>query len=151
LGFYRNTGVRLKAAGVATIRLDHTGKDHTKGMRGGSAKYGDVDAVWAMTRLTDTTFHLECTANRLPITEKELTITRHPEPLHHTVNTGGRRAALDAKRLDLQRALDELFGPGVKPTFREAAAALREVGHSCSNEFLSEVIHERATRYLPGL
>ena len=33
------------------VRLDHTGKDQTKGQRGGSAKYGDVDAVWKLTEV----------------------------------------------------------------------------------------------------
>lgn len=88
LGFYRNTGLLLKAAGVACIRLDHTGKDETKGMRGGSAKYGDVDAVWGMSKLTEDTFRLECTANRLPIAEKVLVLERRATPaLHHAVTT----------------------------------------------------------------
>ena len=93
LAFYRNTGQQLKAAGIACIRLDHTGKDETRGMRGGSAKYGDVDAVWAMTKITDTTLRLECTAHRLPIGEKVLTIDRHLAPLRHEANPEGRRAA----------------------------------------------------------
>lgn len=84
LNFYRHTGLALKARGVAAIRLDHTGKDQTKGMRGGSAKYGDVDAVWSMTPKLPDQFQLECTANRLPITRKLLTIHRATVPrLHH--------------------------------------------------------------------
>jgi hypothetical protein len=87
LSFYRNTGQLLKAAGIAAIRLDHTGKDETKGMRGGSAKYGDVDLVWAMSRITDTKFRVECTANRLPVGEKVLLLERRSEPnLHHAVS-----------------------------------------------------------------
>jgi hypothetical protein len=39
----------LNQLGIAMIRLDHSGKDETKGMRGGSAKSGDVDAVWLST------------------------------------------------------------------------------------------------------
>src|SRR5699024_7633552 len=56
LSFYRHTGLKLKQAGVSLIRLDHTGKDETKGQRGGSAKVGDVDAVWRMSRVTDDTY-----------------------------------------------------------------------------------------------
>ncbi|HVE26251.1 MAG TPA: AAA family ATPase, partial [Sporichthya sp.] len=51
LNFYRHTGKALKAAGVALVRLDHTGKDETRGQRGGSAKSGDVDAVWRMSEV----------------------------------------------------------------------------------------------------
>jgi len=53
LGLYRHTGLKLKQAGVAAIRLDHSGKDEAKGTRGGSAKSGDVDAIWRLSRVTD--------------------------------------------------------------------------------------------------
>src|SRR6185369_5973575 len=53
LNFYRHTGKALKARGVAMLRLDHTGKDETKGQRGGSAKSGDVDMVWRMSKVTE--------------------------------------------------------------------------------------------------
>lgn len=46
--FYNFTGVRLKAAGIALVRLDHSGKDVSKGMRGASSKATDVDEVWAL-------------------------------------------------------------------------------------------------------
>lgn len=42
---YKTTLGMLKAAGIAVVRLDHTGKDVTKGMRGSSAKAADVDVV----------------------------------------------------------------------------------------------------------
>jgi RecA-family ATPase len=56
LAFYLHTGLQLKQLGVSMIRLDHSGKDESKGMRGGSAKAGDVDAFWLLTRLTDTKY-----------------------------------------------------------------------------------------------
>lgn len=107
LGFYRHTGLALKAAGKAVIRLDHTGKDAAKGMRGGSAKYGDVDAVWAMTRLSDDTFRLECTANRLPIEDKDLTVRRVTGPLHHVLEGEGSAVAEDAAIVELVRLMDK--------------------------------------------
>ena len=45
-GFYRHTGVHLKAREVTVIRLDNTGKDVEKGARGSSAKIDDVDVEW---------------------------------------------------------------------------------------------------------
>jgi hypothetical protein len=60
LAFYRHTGRWLKTRGVALIRLDHTGKDETKGQRGGSAKSGDVDMVWRLSKVTETVYRLEC-------------------------------------------------------------------------------------------
>lgn len=46
--FYNYTGVRLKAEGIALVRLDHAGKDLSKGMRGSSSKTTDVDEIWAL-------------------------------------------------------------------------------------------------------
>src|SRR5699024_8804063 len=106
LSFYRHTGLKLKQAGVSLIRLDHTGKDETKGQRGGSAKVGDVDAVWRMSRVTDDTYQLECEANRMPVTEKVLVLDRHAIPLRHTVQPGGRVAAWEAKVEQAMKALE---------------------------------------------
>ena len=81
LNFYRHTGLRLKQAEVALIRLDHSGKDETKGQRGGSAKSGDVDAVWRMSKIGDNTFRLACEANRFPIREKLVDLERIEDPV----------------------------------------------------------------------
>jgi len=87
LALYRHTGLKLKQAGVAAIRLDHSGKDETKGTRGGSAKSGDVDAIWKLTRVTDERFRLECAESRMQINTKSLQLTRRRLPrLHHTVD-----------------------------------------------------------------
>lgn len=124
LGFYRNTGVRLKSAGIACLRLDHTGKDTSKGMRGGSAKYGDVDLVWSMTALSDDTFRLECTANRLPVAEKLLTVRRKVGPLRHEVDTSG-IAGLVKEAVALLDKLDVPLSLGQK----KARDALVDAGH----------------------
>jgi hypothetical protein len=46
--WYRWTGQLLKDAGIAFLRIDHAGKDVTRGQRGTSAKNDDVDVVWEM-------------------------------------------------------------------------------------------------------
>ena len=43
--FYRHTGMQLKRLGMTWARLDHAGKDTTRGQRGSSAKNDDVDIV----------------------------------------------------------------------------------------------------------
>ena len=48
--FYAHTGIELKRRGATWARLDHGGKDPTKGMRGASAKGDDVDVVWRLAR-----------------------------------------------------------------------------------------------------
>ena len=62
LNFYKHTGLMLKQQRVALIRLDHSGKDEGKGQRGGSAKSGDVDAIWTLTVVAKERFRLECTS-----------------------------------------------------------------------------------------
>jgi hypothetical protein len=88
LDFYRHTGLKLKQAQVALVRLDHAGKDEAKGQRGGSAKGGDVDAVWRMTRVNDDLYDLICEMNRLPIDPESRTLTIErveDDRLHHVV------------------------------------------------------------------
>nr|QOL00343.1 hypothetical protein [uncultured organism] len=103
LAFYRHTGLKLKQAGVAMIRLDHSGKDDSKGQRGGSAKSGDVDAVWKYARLTnasvdepDEKFRLSNEATRMPIAagDKLLTLIRRSNPLRHEVQPAGVRDSI---------------------------------------------------------
>ena len=107
LNFYRHTGLMLKQAQVALIRLDHSGKDEAKGQRGGSAKSGDVDAIWRMSKLNDTTFELVCDASRIHITEKHLTIHRETNPtLRHRVDAKGQAAAFTIRVADLIAWLD---------------------------------------------
>ena len=110
LGFYRHTGLKLKQAGVALIRLDHTGKDETKGQRGGSAKSGDVDAVWRLSTLVrDESYVLTCEINRMPVHEKTLTLYRKESPLRHEVDAAGRAAVgriLEDARIAALKAAD---------------------------------------------
>lgn len=140
LNFYRFTGMALKAAGVACVRLDHTGKDAERGMRGGSAKYGDVDAVWRLAKVADETYRLDCTDNRLPIAEKTIVVRRELLPrLHHAVQAEGRRAAWDAQQDEIVRALGELdAGPDV--TVRRARDLLSGTGISARNDRLAEAV-----------
>lgn len=46
----RHTGQKLKAMGVTVVRLDHSGHDENGRARGSSAKAGDVDVQWMLTR-----------------------------------------------------------------------------------------------------
>lgn len=48
--FYQLAGMGMKQRQITTVRLDHFGKDKTKGTRGSSAKDADVDVIWSMTK-----------------------------------------------------------------------------------------------------
>lgn len=148
--FYRHTGLALKQAQIACIRLDHTGKDASKGMRGGSAKYGDLDAVWALTKVSDTTFKLECTANRMQIGEKLLVLERKAEPLRHEVRGNIGQALMDAKYAQIIAHIDELYGADVRVgknchiTFNQVDTDLRAADWGVSREkSLKPALEER--------
>ena len=139
LNFYRHTGVALKRAGVALMRLDHSGKDETKGQRGGSAKAGDVDAVWRLSKVSDTVFRLDCEATRMQIAEKTLVLHREADPLRHRVDPLGGVAAWDAKVAAVVAALVATGLP--RSTGRDGArAALQASGIKASNAVLTEAL-----------
>lgn len=85
--FYRYTGYRLKARGVALLRLDHGGKDLTQGQRGSSGKNDDVDVVF-MLSAGDEGLTLKRTHSRIPWVPATVQLQRHGEPLRHTLTTG---------------------------------------------------------------
>lgn len=138
LSFYRHTGLKLKQAGIALIRLDHSGKDESKGQRGGSAKSGDVDAIWRLKRSTEDLYDLECEAQRFPIAEKLLTLRRLEEPLRHEVVSSPARE----KRHDVLAALTQhRIDPGL-PSARAAQQALRDAGYPIKNGVLTKALWE---------
>jgi len=143
LQMYRHTGLALKRAGVAVIRLDHSGKDETKGQRGASAKSGDVDAVWKLTRVTEDRFRLECTDSRMSIDTKALLITRHTVPrLHHSVNAISAVTDFQAKVNTLIDLLDANGIPETanRDTVRDFASSR---GTKASGRVIQEVVKRR--------
>lgn len=83
--FYKHTGIFLKSRGITLVRLDHSGKDANKGMRGASSKTTDVDAVWEL-RLEDDdkTVRLTRTHSRTIHGANRVVLSRQADPkLHH--------------------------------------------------------------------
>lgn len=146
LAFYRNTGLALKQARVALIRLDHSGKDETKGQRGGSAKSGDVDAIWRMSKISDTTFTLTCEAARIQIAEKTLTLHRETSPrLRHRVDAAGAAAAYEVKVDAVIRWLDDNGIPDDAAN-REVRQALADGGQRYGKPVTEEAVRRRKQR-----
>ncbi len=148
LKFYRHTGLKLKQAGVALIRLDHSGKDETKGQRGGSAKVGDVDAVWRLSKVSDDTFRLDCEANRMPVLERELVLTREEDPLRHRVQADPARAAREAAAKRIVDLLDRLQ---VDPALGrdEVRKLLKAAGQTAKTAPLADAIRMRKMSVMP--
>lgn len=149
LNFYRHTGLKLKQRGVSLVRLDHTGKDETKGQRGGSAKSGDVDAVWRLSADAGGTFTLACEIARMPVTEKELVLTRLQDPLRHKVEGGGWRARKDSIRdraAEVVALMDEMGLP--QSIGRDKAKERLQTAGAPTyrNEVISEALRIRKAR-----
>ncbi len=91
--FSRHTAEPLKAAGIALLRIDHAGKDLTRGQRGTSAKRDDVDVVWLLKPATGTLpgatmLTLVREAARVDWIQEDIHITRKEgPPLAHVVPT----------------------------------------------------------------
>ncbi|MER8233516.1 AAA family ATPase [Streptomyces sp. NPDC094049] len=67
LSLYRHTLLPLKRDRIASVRLDHRGKDSERGARGSSAKTQDVDHVWELSALGGGTLALKRTHTRTGI------------------------------------------------------------------------------------
>lgn len=146
LQFYRQTGLLLKREGVGCVRLDHSGKDAARGQRGGSAKSGDVDAVWNLAKLSADLFSLHCEATRQLLPTDTLTLTRRLNPLRHELSGGpSAPAAAAADQLNKCMAwLDNLRLP--IQTGRDACrVALKADGKTVSNDILAEAVRRRKT------
>jgi hypothetical protein len=104
--FHRNTAMRLKAAGVSLLRIDHQGKDASKGQRGSSAKADEADVVWRLSA-NEHRFVLANTKRRAPYIASNVTITRQREPLRHVLAL----SALPPGTIDTARLLDTLGVP----------------------------------------
>lgn len=144
LRLYRLTGLALKQAGIAMLRLDHTGKDEERGMRGGSAKYGDLDAVWKLTKVAEDTYKLMLTDKRFRIAEDELVLTRTIDPLGHKVEGRGWMVAADRRFNELFDHLAKLNVPA-KAGRNIARAALKAAGIKATNSELENVLRHRKT------
>ncbi len=141
---YRHAIGPLKAAGVAVLRLDHSGKDITRGQRGSSAKSADADFVWLLTDRGGEMFELRRTHSRTGAGADRLTLRRELDPLRHAVvDDGGHEAAV-------ARVLAELDRLGVPPgtARRPCAEALRGAGVKVRNEVLAEAVRVRNVQVL---
>lgn len=140
--WYRWTGLHLKHDGRAFLRVDHAGKDITKGQRGTSAKNDDVDVVWRMTAKEGGAYTLTATKRRMGwVPERvELKMVEHSklsfgllDDNTYPVGTVEVARNLDALGLDLQvsaraatKALSDA-GKGARAQIVRAAVKYRKV------------------------
>ncbi len=122
LDLYRHTLLKLKARKVSSIRLDHFGKDASRGGRGNSAKTQDVDAVWELvpTERGSDLLRLTRTHTRDGKGESELLIRRNAEQVGDRWKSAGTWHGLAAE--------SEIPSFTPDPTKQYPPAALRVLG-----------------------
>lgn len=86
LAFYNHVGVTIKRRNIGYLRLDHTGKNEDAGQRGGSAKAGDLDIIWAMKATSlPNLFILNNEKSRASIRTRNMNLERKTSPLRHEI------------------------------------------------------------------
>ena len=144
--FYRHTGLGLKAAGRAFVRIDHAGKDLAKGQRGTSAKNDDVDIVWQMTA-TEQGVRLTAKKRRMGWVPDTVELTISDDPLEYKMAqrpgypAGTGEAITLLEELDIDRTLSA----------RQVGQVLRQQGHRLSNQILRAAVKARKTQIPSGL
>jgi hypothetical protein len=137
---YRHAIRPLKAAGIASWRLDHSGKHLDRGQRGSSAKVDDVDSVWQLIARNSGTLDLKRTHSRNRHGNDRLTLTRLSNPLRHMPAHLDSVIAADVQEvIDL---LDHLEIP-VEWGRDKVRSALLEAGERRGNDVLAEAIRHR--------
>lgn len=137
----------IRGRGATLLRLDHLGKDTSKGSRGSSAKEDPLDVVWQMEpskRISGDVFDLKLTKNRPGWLPHRVTINRETNDgeLAHTTPS----SELSAGAKLLARQLDEIGVPwnAGRP---KAQAMLREkTGKGANTGQLAEAISFRKSQ-----
>ena len=142
LEFYKHTGKILKRDGITFLRLDHTGKDTSKGPRGGSAKEGDVDASWSITKKNGKIL-LKCEQERMPVEHHELIISVEKSPFLCHKLEDSKSFESDEQRINkFAKDLDDIDLPS-DATSKETGATIRQLGHTISSKLLQELVRYR--------
>jgi hypothetical protein len=91
LNLYRHTLLPLKRDRIASVRLDHFGKDKERGGRGSSAKTQDVDHVWELAAQGGGTLTLKRTHTRTGIGPDQFSLLRQAQRDGDNWKLGGTR------------------------------------------------------------
>ena len=140
--FTRYTGTPLKANDIALLRIDHAGKDPTRGQRGTSAKRDDVDVVWLLQLASGslpgkTMLTLKREAARIDWIQQDVSIVRNEgPPLNHIIPT----VNLTSGDIEIMHYLE---GQGLwrhNITVRDARDALNDSIHTAKQVRLAHIV-----------
>lgn len=144
LNLYRHTLLPLKRDRIASVRLDHFGKDKERGGRGSSAKTQDVDHVWELSSQGGGSLTLKRTHTRTGIGPDFFALTRQARRDGDNWALGGTRHVLLS--YDEDPAAMEAAAPG---TVEHIIAALDRAG--VPNDAGNRLVREKlAELQIPG-
>lgn len=138
----RHTGTVLRRAGIAFLRIDHSGKDADRGARGASNKSTDVDFVWQLEKLGDDEFALANEKARIPLPDERIAFRRVTVPHLASVRIAGSNFEANWRlKKVVWAALDEA---GASPEIGRPTASqiLRDAGIKARNALISEVLKD---------
>lgn len=141
--FYRHSGMALKRLGVGVLRLDHAGKDPTKGQRGSSSKGDDVDIVYQLER-TESGYTLVTKAARMGWVPRRSAFVQSDVPTLSFSLVAD--ATWPAGTAELAEALDDLAGDA-DLSERAARDLLRANGQPAKNDKLRAALRFRRERF----
>ena len=146
LNLYRHTLLPLKRDRIASVRLDHFGKDKERGGRGSSAKTQDVDHVWELSYQGGGTLTLKRTHTRTGIGPDNFVILRQAQRDGDNWALGGTRHVL----MTYDNEPGELSGMAAVPgTVEHIIAMLDRAG--VPNDAGNRVVREKlAELQVPG-
>lgn len=140
---YRHTIGPLKQAGIATLRLDHAGKEASKGQRGSSAKNDDVDVVYRLDR-NDDGYSVTATHRRIPWVQEKTNYTLTEDPWKLSL-------ALEAVPAGTKDVIEMLNAAGVPldATVRSASSILKSAGMKARTTLISAALKARRRSFSP--
>jgi hypothetical protein len=143
--FYRLTGMRLKQMGVTWVRLDHEGKDASRGQRGSSAKGDDIDVAWRVGKV-DGGILLKRKLSRLSWVPESVAFQIGQDPLRY-IRTGETVPAGTAEVIEI---LDGLSVP-CQASANAAQKALREADEGRARQLVQAAQKARKRRDEDGV
>jgi hypothetical protein len=151
--FYEYTGKELKRRGIAYLRIDHVGKDASKGARGSSAKSDDLDLIWIMSKTKEpNVFLLKNEKARVPVSQDSYLIERLNSPLAHVIRSGVIWSELidSARKHDLAvEMIEQLKIRDPKHSLAQGKV-WKELGDSCKAKKISRDELFEALKFVKG-
>jgi RecA-family ATPase len=136
---YRYCMAPLKSMGITVLRLDHSGKDAERGMRGSSAKTTDVDVAWQLDRVGESRMRLNRKESRSNTSPESVLIEQVDSPLRHVILPSG---VPDTRVTEVIGVLEKLDIPSEWGRDK-VRTSLAGTGYKYGNALLSEAIRSR--------